>query len=251
MKTDSNRLLYAAASSALLLLSAATAHAQEVPETYRSNVQLLVPLTSEYTYTALGSYSSTSGTPAAPGRTTLIAIPAGLDFRLDRNWSLQTYVQFNRDSFHAGVGRLEIRPVGGVTYRTRLSDVVEAGAWLRYEARFLDVTGNESFQNRLRLRPYVDYKFGRSPGAAGSWHLRGEYEPRYVFGGGSSFINGQQFRLTAGYKVADNLMADLRFAHDLSRPSRSSSFSATNNSVTLQFNYTLGAPSARKQDPLE
>jgi hypothetical protein len=228
----------------LSLYAASMAVAADVPETVRGNFQLIKPVTSQLLYGALGSFSSTTG-----GRSTLVAIPAGVDYRLDPRWSLQAYMLLNRDSFKASSTKLEVRPVVGVTYRTKLTDVVEVGAWLRYEARFLDVRGTDSFQSRLRLRPYVDYKFGIDPGKSASWHVRGEYEPRYLLSGGPSFFNGRQLRLTLGYRFNQRWQADLRAARDWTRATPSARFAATNDSVTLQLNYAVLSPSAGSSPP--
>ena len=233
----------------LLMLATSFLRAAEVPESYRSTYQLIAPLNAKWAVTAVGSFASTPSTPGAVGRSSFLLVPAGVEYRFDANWSAQSYLLMNRDSFRDGLDKLEIRPVAGLSYRARLSDVVEVGAWLRYEARFLDVSGNETFQSRLRLRPHIDYKFGTNPGKAGSWHLRTEYEPRYVDGNGSSFFNGQQVRLTLGYKVSERLMVDFRVARDWTRNSSSADFSPTNDSFTLQFNYTFLPSSSADAGP--
>lgn len=231
---------------ALLACGAAMTAEADVPETVRGNFQVIKPATAQLVYGALGSFSSTTG-----GRSTLVAIPAGVDYRLNPDWSLQGYMLFSRDTFKSSSTKLELRPVVGVTYRKKLSDVVEVGAWLRYEARFLDVRGADTFQGRLRLRPYIDYKFGLTPGTAASWHVRGEYEPRYLLSGGPSFVNGRQLRLTLGYRFNPRWQADLRVARDWTRATPSAGFAATNDSVTLQLNYAVLSPKAASAPPPE
>lgn len=205
-------------------------------QSYRLNYQLVRPLNADFRFAVLGSLTQTPGSGGGADRTTLVVVPAGVEYKIDKNWSAQGYLQFNKDFYSFGRDKLEVRPVLGLTYKTSLSPQVEVGAWLRYEARFQDVTGADTFQNRIRLRPYVDFKFGKTPGKPGSWHARTEYEPRYVFGNGSSLFNSQQIRQAIGYKVSNQLTIDLRYSRDWNRQSAAAEFGRSNDAITVQVN---------------
>lgn len=162
----------------------------------------------------------------------------GLEYRLDKHWSLQTYLLLNRDSFDTRGNSLEIRPVFGITAKTQISDNVEIGAWLRYEARMLDVGGDKSrFQNRLRLQPYVDVKFS---GALDDWHGKVEIEPRYVFWAGDDYFNGLRARASVGYQISDTLSLDFRYSREYSRASRGSDLNPSTDTFTVHFVKLLG-----------
>jgi len=220
-----------------LSLALAPAAAPCAPsQSYRVNYQLVRPLNADFRFAVLGSLTQTPGSTGPGDRTTLVVVPAGIEYKIDPNWSAQGYLQLNKDFYSFGPDKLEVRPVVGVTYKRALSPQVEVGAWLRYEARFQDVTGADTFQNRLRLRPYVDFKFGANPGKPGSWHARTEYEPRYVFGDGEGLFNSQQVRQAIGYKVSNQLTIDLRYSRDWNRKSAAAEFGRSNDAVTLQVN---------------
>ncbi|MBU3672871.1 MAG: DUF2490 domain-containing protein [Sinobacteraceae bacterium] len=205
-------------------------------ETNRINYQIARPIKPGLRFGALVSLSETPASVAPGDRTTLAIVPAGVDYKIDERWSAQSYLQVNKDFYSLGSDKVEIRPVLGLTYRFVVTPRVETGFWLRYEARFQDVTGDGNFQNRMRLRPYLDFKFGADPGKPGTWHARTEYEPRYVFGNGASFFNSQQIRQAVGYKFSNRLTIDLRYSRDFSRRSTAEGFSRSNEAWTLQFN---------------
>ncbi len=138
--------------------------------------------------------------------------------------------------------QLEIRPVIGATLRTDIASSVEIGALVRYETRFKDVTHDGSFENRFRLRPYIDFTFCENKEAGTSWHNKYEIEPKYVIGEGGdySFLNSVQARATIGYSFSRSLSLDLRYVHEWGRSDSGADWKDSFDSIFLQFTMILG-----------
>ena len=230
--------------SFLLLCPFAAASAQNtVPEVYRAIYQAATPLGDKELFTVAVGIVETTATDRSPASITLIAVPAGGEYRVNDHLSFQGYVLFNNDMPHNFRGadlpnQLEVRPVVGVTYKTELSSAVELGAWLRYEARFRDVGGNDDFESRLRLRPYIEATFAEKEDTA--WHVRFEAEPKFTIDDGVGFFNGATARFSLGRSFSRALSADVRYSHDWTRPTPGSDWRSSNDMITIQVVQAFG-----------
>jgi hypothetical protein len=228
----------------VVLCPMAEASAQDtVPEVYRMIYQAATPVGDRELFTMAAGFVKTTSTDVSPASTTLIAVPAGGEYRLNDNLSFQGYLLVNNDmpSDFRGVDlddQLEIRPVMGVTVKTKLSDAIEIGTWLRYEARFRDVGGNDDFESRLRLRPYIDASFAEEGDTA--WHVRLEAEPKYTIDEGDDFFNGATFRVSVGHSFSRSLSVDLKYSHDWTRATPGAAWRSSNDMITLQVVQAFG-----------
>ena len=95
-----------------LALALAPAAAPCAPsQSYRVNYQLVRPLNADFRFAVLGSLTQTPGSTGPGDRTTLVVVPAGVEYKIDRNWSAQGYLQLNKDFYSFGPDKLEVRPV--------------------------------------------------------------------------------------------------------------------------------------------
>jgi hypothetical protein len=216
------------------------ARAQQTTNTYSSTYQFIVPLSNDWAFVGLGNIADTPENQ----KTTLAGRPVGFDYKWNRNWSIQSYFYLKYDQYGAAPDQLELRPVAGLTYKTPLSDALEFGAWLRYEARFVDVTGRDAFQNRLRLRPYLDYELNETPDKTGSWHVRLDFEPKYVFDTNYGFVNAMTLRPIIGVWVSRTLLVDFRYGRDWTRTTPQAPWLPTNNTFTLYLTQTFDGGAA-------
>lgn len=210
------------------------ASAEDVPEVYRGIYQVGIPSTKHL------SYTSALGLVRTPDlvQTSLQVVPGGLDYRIDKAWSVQAYLLLNYDAFDTGRSAYEVRPVLGITAKGQLAPMMETGVWLRYEARAYDLGQPDSrFQNRLRVQPYIDFALD---GPLRGWHAKLEAEPRYVWGPGDDYINGFRARVTAGYKISDTLSVDVRLSREWSRKSSAASLEPSTDTLTVHVVQLLG-----------
>jgi hypothetical protein len=212
------------------------AGAQETTNTYNSTYQFIVPFSKEWAFVGLGSFADTPDSQ----KTTIAGRPVGFDYQWDQNWSIQSYFYLKDDIYEAAPDKLELRPVVGLTYKLPLPDEFEFGAWLRYEARFLDGTGIDTFQNRLRLRTYLDYKLNETPDKTGSWHVRLDFEPKYGFDTNYGFVNAMTLRPIIGVWVSPTLLVDFRYSRDWTRATAQAPWLPTNNTFSLYLTQTFG-----------
>lgn len=71
-------------------------------QSYRVNYQLVRPLNADFRFAVLGSLTQTPGSTGPGDRTTLVVVPAGIEYKIDRNWSAQGYLQLNKDFYPSG-----------------------------------------------------------------------------------------------------------------------------------------------------
>ena len=247
---------------ALLLAAAIAGPARagdSTPEVYRGLFQIVKPITPDWAIGAvLGGVQNTIS-DLQPGvqygnSQSLIAVPVAFDHRLNDWASMEAYLMFNletgREVLFNGQqqnldDQLEIRPVIGLTLHTHLAESVEIGAWSRYEARFLNVTGDEDFENRVRVRLYADYAIGQDMEAGTGWHLRAEVEPKFVAGtdpeiGRYAYVNAIMPRAVIGYRFDPSLFVDLKYSHEWSRPEPGAGWEHSNDMFTLHLTKIIG-----------
>ena len=244
--------------SAFALVMPAVA-GDSTPEVYRGLFQLVKPVSPDWAIGGLIGGVQNTISDLAPGvqygnSQSLIAVPVAIDHRLNDWASVEAYLMFNletgRDVLFNGQSQgldhqLEIRPVIGLTLHRKLTDQLELGAWTRYEARFMDVTGDESFENRIRVRPYLDYAFAQDASQGSGWHIRAEVEPKFVAGtddeiGSYAFVNAIMPRAVIGYRFDPSLSVDLKYSHEWSRPDPGAGFDDSNDMVTLHLTKIIG-----------
>jgi hypothetical protein len=231
----------------LCWLPSATAHAGEVPNIYRGIYQAALPLNDSWGYTAA------AGVVRAPafGQWSGLGVPIGLERRFTDWLSVQGYFMVNNDFLRDRPDKLELRPVVGITAKHEITPNLEVGAWLRYEARFLDVTGKSTFQNRLRLRPYVEYQFGDSPGRPGSFRAKMELEFKYAIDSRYAYLNAVMPRASIGYVVSPTVSLDLRFSREWGRSVPGARWLPTQDMVTLHLVQIFGLERGRSHRPVQ
>lgn len=250
-----NRKIGAAvALAAVALLSTATdAGADSTPEVHRAIFQIARPLSRETAFVAgIGGVTATSY-DVAPGldmgsNQSVMVVPFGILHKLDDVFTLQSWVlvsdEFNREIVLDGTelsqsDEIEIRPLVGVTAATYIAPDVEIGMLVRYEARFKDVTGDSDFENRFRLRPYIDATFAVDDQAGTSWHAQFEFDSKYVIGEDSgdhySFFNAYFPRLIVGHAFSRSFTIDFKYSRQWSRAATNASWEPSDDTFTVQF----------------
>ncbi|WP_293857556.1 hypothetical protein [uncultured Alsobacter sp.] len=225
----------------LLAVSSAPAQAGDVPNIYRGIYQAALPLNEATAITAA------AGLVRAPAfdQWSLIGVPAGVEHKFNDWLSVQSYLMLNHDILSRRPDKLEVRPVLGITAKHEVTPNLEIGAWLRYEARFQDVTGRSTFQNRLRLRPYVEYQFGDTPGKPGTVRAKLEVEPKYIIDDRFNYLNAVMPRLSLGYVVSPTLSFDVRVSREWGRATPGAKWRPTQDMVTLHIVQVLGVEHAK------
>lgn len=240
-------------------LAGPAAAGDTTPEVYRGLFQIVKPITPNWAVGGVVGGVQNTISDLQPGvqygnSQSLIAVPLALDHRLNDWASMEAYLMFNletgREVLFNGQqqsldDQLEIRPVIGLTLHTHVTPEVEIGAWTRYEARFMDVTGDEDFENRLRVRPYIDYAFAQDPAASSGWHVRAEIEPKFVAGtdpeiGSYAYVNAIMPRAVIGYRFDPSLSIDFKYSHEWSRPEPGSGWDDSNDMFTLHLTKIIG-----------
>lgn len=263
------RRCFAIAALALSLAGQAQA-GDTTPEVYRGLLQVVTPLAPDWAVGAVLGGVQNTVSDLAPGvqygnSQSLIAVPLAFDHRVNDWASVEAYLMFNletgREVLFTGQqqsldDQLEIRPVLGLTLHTKITEDVEIGAWTRYEARFMDVTGDEDFENRIRVRPYVDYSFGVDQQAGSGWHLRFEVEPKFVAGtdpeiGSYAYVNAIMPRAILGYRFGPSLSIDLKYSHEWSKPEPGAGWEDSNDMFTLHLTKIMGIKKAMAWRPAQ
>lgn len=241
-----------------LQLIAPNAAADSTPEVYRGIYQMARPLSKDTAFVAgIGGVTATSY-DVAPGlemgsNQSVMVVPFGVLHKLNDIFTLQSWVlvsdEFNReisagDTVLDQPDEVEIRPLVGVTAATFITPGVEIGALVRYEARFKDVTEDPDFENRFRLRPYIDATFAADAQAGTSWHAQLEFDAKYVIGRDStndhySFFNAYFPRLIIGHAFSRSFTIDFKYSRQWSRADTSAGWESSDDTFTVQFVQSL------------
>ena len=251
-----NRIAPAALALAAVALQsvAMDAAADSTPEVYRAIFQVARPVSMDTAFVAgIGGVTATQYEVAPElyngSNQSVMAVPFGFLHRLNDIFTLQSWVllsdEFNREIIAGDTAldqpdEIEIRPLVGVTAATDIAPDVEIGGLVRYEARFKDVTGDSSFENRFRLRPYIDVTFAADAQAGTSWHAQFEFDAKYVIGEGSagdhySFFNSFFPRMIIGYAFSKSLTVDFKYSRQWSRVDSSADWEPSDDTFTVQF----------------